>query len=122
MQHIIGEYSILVKMDVSDLDVSARWYEDKLGLIPENDFNTAHWRQFKFDDISKVSIGLHLNPQNIGSGGEALTILVEDVQAARRQLLEAGLEVGSVEQVGKGVQLAFFHDPDDNQLVLRQQQ
>ena len=121
MQHIVGEYSILIKMDVSDLAASSEWYESKLDLIPQNEYLAPGWRQFKFSDINNISVGLHHNPDKVGTGGEAFTIIVSDIIQARQQLINKGLDMTQPVNVGKGVQLVYFTDPDGNQLVLRQQ-
>ena len=121
MQHLVGEYSIVVKMDVSDLKASSDWYQNKLDLMPEPQFNSPDWRQFIFTDMPNVSIGLHENPEKSGSGGDAFTIVVKDIDSARMQLLSKGVDISEDTEVGCGVILAYFDDPDGNHLVIRQQ-
>ncbi|MGY1744217.1 VOC family protein [Blastococcus sp. SYSU D00695] len=51
---------------------------------------------------------------------KALHLVVEDVEAARRELLGRGIEVGEVLDVGGGVRYAGFADPDGNTLTLQE--
>jgi glyoxylase I family protein len=120
LKDILGEYGFVAKVDVSDLDASAKWYESKLGLIPDPRYNTPTWRQFNLPGIPLTAIGLNLNPAGVGSGGAVSTFIVDNIEAARKNLIAQGVQVGSIVDVGHGVLLCFFKDPDGNSLGLRQ--
>lgn len=49
-----------------------------------------------------------------------LHLVVADLDAARAALLERGVEVGGIDDVGGGVRYARFADPDGNSMVLQQ--
>jgi len=51
---------------------------------------------------------------------KALHLVVTDIEAARRELLERGVEVAPVEDVGGGVKYARFADPDGNTMTLQE--
>ena len=121
MKHIVGEYSIVNKVDVSNVQESVRWYRETLDLIPQPEFDAPTWAQLKFIDLPNYSIGLNYSPAHVGTGGEALTIVVKDIQKARQELISRGVDMSPVSNVGGGVSLAFFTDPDGNKLGLRQQ-
>ena len=120
LKDILGEYGFSAKVDVSDLDASANWYTSKLGLIPDPRYNTPTWRQFNLPGIPLIAIGLNRNAAGVGSGGAGSTFVVNDVAAARESLIEQGVPVGPITDVGGGVLLCFFKDPDGNSLGLRQ--
>jgi catechol 2,3-dioxygenase-like lactoylglutathione lyase family enzyme len=50
---------------------------------------------------------------------QALHLVVSDIDAARSQLIERGVEVGEVQDLG-GVLYAAFEDPDGNGWTLQQ--
>jgi predicted enzyme related to lactoylglutathione lyase len=75
--------------------------------------------QFNLPDIDQVAIGLSASG-SVSPGGSVPTFVVNDINAARQSLLDNGVEVGPIQDVGLGVLMAFFQDPDGNTLALRQ--
>jgi lactoylglutathione lyase len=120
LKDIIGDHAFVAKMDVADLDRSALWYQNSLGLRHDPRFDTPTWRQFGVPGIAHLAVGLNLNPTGVGSGGGVATFVVANIEVARHGLMEHGVEVGPIADVGHGVRLAFFQDPDGNALGLRQ--
>lgn len=111
----------VAKVDVSNLDASTNWYRDKLGLVPDPRFNAPSWRQLKIPGLGcDVAIGLNLNPGKLGTAGATATFVVKDIVKEQKRLTSLGVNIGPVTPVGEGVCLAFFTDPDGNQLGLRQ--
>jgi predicted enzyme related to lactoylglutathione lyase len=49
-----------------------------------------------------------------------LHLVVDDIERARAGLVERGVDVGAVVDVGGGVLYAGFEDPDGNSLTLQQ--
>ncbi len=45
---------------------------------------------------------------------------MDHIEAARAELVERGVDVGSVDDVGGGVRYASFRDPDGNLLLLQE--
>ncbi|MCG8421391.1 MAG: VOC family protein [Proteobacteria bacterium] len=115
----IGKYAIVAKVDVSDLESSVSWYRDKLCLTVDDRFTTETWVQLRVG-IPYVAIGLNLSASNVGTAGGVTTFVVDDIEFARNNLIAKGVEVSAIEEVAKGVKLAFFSDPDGNHLGLRQ--
>ena len=120
LNDIFGEYAFVAKVNVSNLAASLEWYESKLGLIPDPSFQTATWAQLNLPGIPQVAIGLSVAPQGIGTAGAVSTFVVDDITAASNGLIEQGVQVGPITNVGDGVLLCFFQDPDGNTLGLRQ--
>lgn len=120
MLNDVGEYAVVAKVDVSDINQSVDWYTSKLGLIEDPQYTGPTWRQFSAPGIANVAVGINYNPTGVGTGGAVTTFVVSDIEQARQQLISNGVKVGPITPVGDGVALAFFDDPDGNQLGLRQ--
>ncbi|MEH2168693.1 MAG: VOC family protein [Nostoc sp.] len=119
LKNTFGEYSFVSKVDVTDLEASVEWYKNKLGLVLESKYDTPSWRQFSIPDIERFAIGLNLS-NSVEAGSTVSTFVVKDIVAARQSLIEKGVEVGPITDVGHGVQLSVFKDIDGNLLGLRQ--
>jgi catechol 2,3-dioxygenase-like lactoylglutathione lyase family enzyme len=116
----IEEFGVVCKIDVSNLDTSTGWYTEKLGLVVDPRFKTSTWEQLNVPGVQGAAVGLNLDRGGVGSGGAVLTFVVPDIKQVREQLDKDGVAVGPIEDAGDGVYLAFFNDPDGNQLGLRQ--
>lgn len=122
LKDLITEYGVVSKIDVSSIEASTAWYEEKLELVLDNRFNTpGWWAQLYLPEFGPaVAVGLNHNPERTGTGGQRLTFVVDDIAAARQQLMDKGVEVGPINQLPHEVQEANFKDPDGNLLGLRQ--
>ncbi|MBD2730703.1 VOC family protein [Nostoc sp. FACHB-892] len=119
LKNTFGEYSFVTKLDVTNLEASAEWYKSKLGLVPQEKYDTPSWRQFSFPDIPRFAIGLNLS-DSVEPGNTVNTFVVNDIVTASQSLTEKGVSVGPITDVGHGVQLSTFKDIDGNLLGLRQ--
>ncbi len=116
----------LVPVPVTDVDRAKAFYVENVG------FNTDH--DTRFGDHGRV---VQLTPPGsacsivIGTGlGEisdmqpgsvkALHLVVADARKAREQLAARGVEVGEIEEHGRGIKFAHFHDPDGNSWALQE--
>jgi predicted enzyme related to lactoylglutathione lyase len=116
----------LVPVPVADVDRAKTFYVEKVG------FNTDH--DTRFGDTARV---VQLTPPGsacsivIGTGlGEisemtpgsvkALHLVVADIGKAREMLVVRGVDVSEVEDHGRGVKMAHFHDPDGNSWALQE--
>lgn len=120
LQKIAKEYAFVAKIDVSNLDKSSEWYQKNLGLVPDIRYDTPSWRQFNLPDLKRVALGLNFDATNVGTGGAVLTFVVDNIDDARQHLIENKVIVSDIIDVGHGVKLCFFQDPDRNSLGLRQ--
>ncbi|MCF7981075.1 MAG: VOC family protein [Pseudomonadales bacterium] len=120
LKDLIGEYGLVIKVDVSDLEKSTQWYTEKLHFQLDERYNADTWRQLNIPDVTNTAIGLHLNPEGAGMEGKKATFVVNDINAARNELVKNNVEVDEIITLGEWVKLAFFRDPDGNILGLRQ--
>jgi catechol 2,3-dioxygenase-like lactoylglutathione lyase family enzyme len=114
---LIVERTDFVSVPVTDLERSTQFYGETLGL-PQ----TSHgaWPEFQLG--GNVSLYL-IDPTNIGQQyagphTSSIALRVPDVEAARAELEGKGIEFRG-ETLDTGVcHMAFFSDPDGNELML----
>ena len=121
----------LVPIAVTDVERAKRFYVDRLGFNLDYDFRPADHGI----DVSESVRTLQLTPPGSACSilvvshfpktelppGSAfgLHLCVEDIEQARTELLEAGVEVGDVLEAA-GALHAAFRDPDGNEFWLQQ--
>jgi catechol 2,3-dioxygenase-like lactoylglutathione lyase family enzyme len=115
----------LVPLPVSDVDRSIAFYADKLGFHLDVDVRPA-------EGVRVVQLTPEGSGCSIGFGtgldvyaGEpgsirGLHLVVEDIDAARAELIDRGVDVGEIHDFGGGVRGANFSDPDGNSFELQE--
>ena len=99
---------------VTDMDASIAFYRDTLGLPLVSHDYVARF------DLDGVFIELvRLPPGSVvpGSGNGRLCFSVANLQETLEQMHARGIATSAVKNK-KGGKLAFFRDPDDNELCL----
>ncbi len=116
----------LVPVPVTDIDRAKAFYTDKVGFAMDVDVRPAPGVRFVqlTPPGSACSIvlgeGMPGIDQLAAGAQQGLHLVVEDVEAARRELVERGVEVGDIQDVGGGVRYAWFADPDGNSMALQE--
>ena len=111
------ERTDFVSVPVRDVERAAEFYRDTLGL---EQVSARGWPEFQLGE--NVSLYL-IDPTNIGSTFQGphtahIALRVPDVAETREQLEARGVEFDG-ETLDTGVcHMAFFKDPDGNQLML----
>jgi predicted enzyme related to lactoylglutathione lyase len=107
-----------VGMPTKDLEAAARFYGETLGLrrsvyIPDRNYSEFETGNLTISVYNAEQMGLeHSRSPN------PLALHVDDVAAARDELEQRGVEFAA-ETLDTGVcHMAFFADPDGNQLML----
>ena len=114
---MIVEHVDFISVPVSDMQRSTEWYRDTLGLPQTGE---GGFPEFKLGDNGFLYL---LKLENIGGAfrgphDAGFALRVPDVSEARRELEEKGVAFnGDVLDTGV-CHMAFFADPDGNQLVL----
>ncbi len=116
----LSDYGFVVKVDVTDLDRSLAWYQEKLGFKLDDKHSAGSWRQLTLDALPHTALGLYLNPDGAGLGGKKVTFVVTDIKSVRENLLANGVDVDDIADLGDWVKLAFFRDPDGNVFGIRE--
>ena len=112
----------LVAVPVSDGDRATRFNTERVG------FNAAHDHQLsdelRFVQLTppgsacSIALGTGLTDAQPGSV-TGLQMVVSDIEAARTQLVEGGVEVSEVQDFPWG-RFVFFADPDGNRWAVQQ--
>ena len=117
----------LIAVPVSDVDRAKAFYVDQAGFNADHDHRVSE--DMRFVQLTpagsgcSIAIGDGLTEAEPGSV-KGLQLVVDDIDAARAELLERGVEVGEVQEFPWG-RFVFFADPDGNawsvQQILRPQ-
>jgi predicted enzyme related to lactoylglutathione lyase len=115
----------LVPIPVTDVDRAKTFYLDRVGFGLDHDVSPADGvRVVQLTPIgSRCSILLGEGlPGTFGEPGSVrgVHLVVDDIDAIRATLDGRGVEVGPVTDVGGGVRMAGFADPDGNTWALQE--
>jgi catechol 2,3-dioxygenase-like lactoylglutathione lyase family enzyme len=106
----------LVQVPVSDVDRAKAFYTDKAGFNADHDHQVTD--ELRFVQLTppgsgcSIAIGTGLTEMSPGSV-HGMQPVVDDIEAARAELVERGVEVGDVQEFPWG-SFVFFSDPDGN--------
>jgi len=112
----------LVQVPVSDVDRAKAFYVEQAGFLADHDHAVSD--ELRFVQLTppgsacSIAIGTGLSDMAPGSV-EGLQLVVADVEAARAQLAERGVEVSEVQDFDWG-SFVFFSDPDGNKWAVQQ--
>jgi predicted enzyme related to lactoylglutathione lyase len=112
----------LVQVPVSDVDRAKQFYAQRLGFSADVDAQVDE--QTRFVQLtppgSSCSIALTSGVHSMQPGSlDGLQVVVEDVDVARSELLDRGVEVSEVQEFPWG-RFVFLADPDGNAWALQQ--
>jgi catechol 2,3-dioxygenase-like lactoylglutathione lyase family enzyme len=119
----------VVPIPVTDVDRAKRFYSEQVGFVVDLD-NEVRLVQLT-PSGSGCSIHLSTGIINMPPGVlEGLQVVVSDIEAARAELVERGVEASPVQHIDEGVwvegrggdwnSFVFFSDPDGNGWVLQE--
>jgi catechol 2,3-dioxygenase-like lactoylglutathione lyase family enzyme len=115
---LIVERTDFITVPVTDIERSRKFYVETLGL--PNISSAGQWPEIQLGD----NISLYLmDPTNIGAEFKGphtahIALRVADVAETRRELESRGVQFqGDILDTGV-CHMAFFQDPDGNQLML----
>jgi catechol 2,3-dioxygenase-like lactoylglutathione lyase family enzyme len=106
----------LVAIPVSDVDRAKAFYTEKVGFNADHDHQVSD--EIRFVQLtppgSACSIALGNEIVNTPPGSvQGLQLVVSDIDAARAELVERGVEISEVQHFDWG-SFVFFSDPDGN--------
>ncbi len=113
----------LVPVPVTDVDRAKSFYVERVGFAAEHDHTLSE--ELRFVQLTppgsacSIAIGKGITTAPPGAV-DGLLLVVEDVGAARTELLARGVEVSEVEDTEWGARHAYFADPDGNGWQLQQ--
>jgi predicted enzyme related to lactoylglutathione lyase len=115
----------LVPVPVTDVDRAKTFYAEQLGFVVDVDVRPADGvRVVQLTppgSACSIGLGTGLGAYEATPGSiRGLHLVVDDIEAARAELVGRGVDVGAVTDVGGGVLYASIEDPDGNALTLQQ--
>ncbi|HEX6798552.1 MAG TPA: glyoxalase superfamily protein [Ktedonobacterales bacterium] len=106
----------LVAVPVTDVDRAKAFYAEKVGFHADHDYQVSEGLRFVQltppGSACSIAIGEGITDAVPGSV-RGLQLVVADINAARADLVERGVEVSEVEHFPWG-EFVFFNDPDGN--------
>jgi predicted enzyme related to lactoylglutathione lyase len=112
----------LVSVPVSDVDRAKAFYTEKAGFDADHDHQVGD--EMRFVQLTppgsacSIAIGKGIMETEPGSV-QGLQMVVSDIEAARAELVERGVEVSEVQVFDWG-SFVFFSDPDGNGWAVQQ--
>jgi predicted enzyme related to lactoylglutathione lyase len=112
----------LVAVPVSDVDRAKAFYTDQVGFNADHDHRVSD--ELRFVQLTppgsacSIAIGTGVTDAPPGSV-QGLQMVVTDVDAARAELVERGVEASEVQDFPWG-RFVFFADPDGNRWAVQQ--
>ena len=112
----------LVAVPVSDVDRAKRFYIEQAGFNADHDHKISP--ELRFVQLtppgSACSIALGIGVTDAPPGSvRGLQMVVADIDAARAQLVDGGVDVSEVQDFPWG-RFLFFADPDGNRWAVQQ--
>ena len=112
----------LVAVPVSDIDRAKAFYVDQAGFVADHDHTVSE--DVRFVQLTppgsacSIAIGKGLSTMQPGTL-DGLQVVVADIQQARAELVERGVDVSEVDVQPWG-SFVFFSDPDGNRWSVQQ--
>jgi len=112
----------LVAIPVSDVDRAKAFYTEKAGFHADHDHRVSD--EVRFVQLTppgsacSIALGTGISQSQPGSV-QGVQMVVSDINAARTELLERGVEVSEVQEFDWG-SFVFFSDPDGNGWAVQQ--
>jgi predicted enzyme related to lactoylglutathione lyase len=106
----------LVAVPVTDVDRAKAFYTEQVGFNADHDHRVSD--EMRFVQLTppgsacSIAIGTGIMDTPPGSA-QGLQLVVSDIEAARAQLIDGGVDVGEVQDFPWG-RFVFFKDPDGN--------
>jgi predicted enzyme related to lactoylglutathione lyase len=112
----------LVQVPVSDVDRAKAFYIERAGFQADMDAEVGGGIRFVQltppGSPASIALGTGLTDMEPGSV-QGLQLVVSDIEAARAELVERGVEVSEVQHFDWG-SFVFFSDPDGNRWAVQQ--
>jgi catechol 2,3-dioxygenase-like lactoylglutathione lyase family enzyme len=123
----------VVVIPVSDVDRAKHFYSEQVGFVVDNDVRMGE--TFRVVQLTppgsacSIAVGTGLAEMPPGAV-KGMQLVVTDLEAARAELVERGVDVTEVRHVEDGIwvdgpagdwnSFIFFHDPDGNAWAVQQ--
>jgi catechol 2,3-dioxygenase-like lactoylglutathione lyase family enzyme len=117
----------VVVVPVTDIDRAKSFYVDKLGFHLDADTRPTETLRVVHMTPPGSACSVVVGPVQVGAGadlgpGAMMQLVVTDIEAARAELIERGVEVSEVQTLDPrdGGKFAYFRDPDGNNWAVQE--
>ena len=116
----------LIPVPVTDIDRAKAFYVDQVGFLVDVDMSpTDGVRIVQLTPPGSacsilLSVGLPNLVEMTPGSIRGLHLVVNDIEASKAEMVDRGVEMGRIDDVGGGVRYAQFADPDGNTLTLQE--
>lgn len=112
----------LVPLPTSDVDRTKHFYAEQVGFHVDHDVEPGNGMRIVQltppGSACSIAVGVGMGDPD-APRVQNLHLVVDDVASARSELVEKGVEVSDVVDMG-GVKYAWFSDPDGNSWALQE--
>jgi catechol 2,3-dioxygenase-like lactoylglutathione lyase family enzyme len=112
----------LVAIPVSDVDRAKAFYTEQVGFVADHDHTVGDAIRFVQltppGSACSIAMGVGILDTEPGSV-QGMQLVVDDIHAARAELVERGVEASDVQEYDWG-SFVFFRDPDGNGWAVQQ--
>ncbi len=112
----------LVPLPTSDVDRAKAFYLDQVGFVLDHDVEPGNGMRIVQltppGSSCSIAVGVGMGDPD-APRVQGLHLVVADIAAARAGLVERGVEVSDVQDMG-GIKYAYFADPDGNSWAFQQ--
>ena len=111
----------LVAIPVSDVERAKAFYVERAGFHADHDHQVND--ELRFVQLGppgsacSIVLGTGITPSEPGSA--QVQLVVDDIETARQELVERGVDVSEVQDLDWG-SFVFFNDPDGNRWAVQQ--
>lgn len=113
----------LIPLRTSDVDRSKAFYVDQVGFALDHDVEPGNGMRIVQltppGSACSVVVGTGISDPD-APPVHGIHLVVDDLDAVRASLLERGVAVSEVSDMGGGIRYAYFSDPDDNSWALQE--
>ena len=114
----------VVPLPVSDIERSKAFYMHNVGFVLDHDVQPGNGMRIiqltPPGSACSIVIGTGMGDSGVAPGSvKNLHLVVDDIASTRQSLIEKGLLVSDVDDMG-GVKYAYFSDPDGNSWALQE--
>jgi predicted enzyme related to lactoylglutathione lyase len=113
----------LVPLPSTDVDRSKAFYAEQVGFKVDHDVEPGNGMRVVQltppGSACSIVIGVGISDPDAPPVLN-LHLVVDDLDLVRRTLVDNGIEVSDVQDMGGGVRYAYFSDPDGNSWALQQ--
>jgi predicted enzyme related to lactoylglutathione lyase len=113
----------LIQVPVSEVDAAIEFYAEKAGFNLDHDHQVSDELRFvqmtPVGSACSIAFGTGLGSSMAPGDVDGLQLVVDDIEVAREEFSERGVEVGDVQDFPWG-RFLFFSDPDGNGWAIQQ--